>query len=391
MGRKVAVVGVGSTQYARDSGRSRGSLVLEACRLAIEDAGLPCSAIDGLAGNAQQAAPHWVQPALGVPALRWWVSGQVPFSLLLSDAAAAVASGLCQFVVVYQSAYRTGFLSRDSTRDDPVRAAPDPVRTTSNPFHTKDLYSPMGARTAQYAGFMRRYMYEYSIGRLPFARLAINSRSNAERNHRAVQRRPLTTDDYMSSRMVRDPMCLFDIDYAVDGADALVLTNSTTARAISERPMVLLDAISYGSAASPHDDLYRNVVDTGQAVAASALWQRTDLAAGDIDLLYLYDGYTIIAMKWIESLGLCGPGEGSQFVEATWSDAERRMLWRGRPVNSHGGNLSEGASQGAGHIREAVLQLRGEAGSHQATASSSALLGIGGLFHNASALTLVRD
>jgi hypothetical protein len=111
-----------------------------------------------------------------------------------------------------------------------------------------------------------------------------------------------------------------------------------------------------------------------------------------VDLYYPYDGFSIITMTWIENVGYCRPGEGGAFLRQHWDPVEDRVKVDGRVVfNSHGGALNEGATQSSGHVREAVYQLRGEAGPRQVKGARTALLTPGGWFHNATALMLRAD
>ena len=113
---------------------------------------------------------------------------------------------------------------------------------------------------------------------------------------------------------------------------------------------------------------------------------------GDIDLFQPYDGFSFICLKWFESVGYCGVGEAGPFIEENWDKEENRILIGGRvPANTHGGSLSDGGTQGSGHIREAVLQLQGNAGSHQHPNMNSALLGIGGFFPYTGAMIFRTD
>lgn len=385
---QVAIVGVGSTGYGRDLGRSRTALALEACRAAIGDAGLDAADIDGVCGNPTQASPQLVQSGLGLPATTWWSTPPLPFSLMLIDAANAVFSGACTTALVYQSQFRTvgGARSQDV---DPVRRVP-PAPRAPDPNAMNQFLIPYGGRSVNYAGYMRRYMHEYRIGREPFGLIAINSRTGAAANPAAVAREPLTMEGYLAGRMVRDPMCIYDIDYAVDGADAVVLTTVERARDLVDVP-VLLESASYGQGRHPLDDTYGSLDDVGQRIAAETLWSKSELSLADMNLVMLYDGFTVVALTWLESLGYCAPGEAAAFVHDHWNAASARLvLPGGARVNTHGGSLSEGATQGAGHVREAVDQLRGCAGERQLGSVSTALLAIGGLFINSTALVLRR-
>jgi acetyl-CoA acetyltransferase len=384
---RVAIVGVGTTQYSRSGVRSRTALAVDAAMAAIEDAGISRDEVDGLAGNADVAAPAQVQAGLGLPSVRWWSATAYPFSLLLTDAVNAVFSGSCDVCVVYHAQFRTVASSSSAAASDPTRAVPDPGRAkTGSPLRQYSHH--LGHRRGSYAGFMRRYMHEYGVSREPFGMVAVNGRTMARTNAHAAMREPLDMAGYLGGRMVRDPMCVYDMDYVVDTGDAVVVTSAGRARDLPHRP-VLVHASSFGAIGANDDDQYPALTDTGQEVAAAGLWSKSEVTVADVDLVFPYDGFSIITLKWLEALGFCGPGEAGELLRDSWDEAGQRLLLGGRvPVNTHGGSLSEGASQGAGHVREAVVQLRHEAGERQVPRASVAALGVGGLFSNSSALVL---
>lgn len=384
---QVAIVGVGTTEYSRNSGKTRGGLVVEACRNALVDAGLRAEDVDGLCGSAFQASPQYVQQGLGLPAIRWWSTPPFPFSLVLTDAVNAVFSGACDVAVAYHSQFRTAATSGSAGATDPVRAVPDPGRTRDSHAH-RQYFEPQRGLQGSYAGYMRRYMHTYGVSREAFGLVAINSRAHATRNPHACLRQPLSMEDYLAGRMVRDPMSLMDMDYAIDGGDALVVTTAERAQDMSDR-YVLIDAMTYGQRESAEEDRYTSLDDIGQTIAADVLWRKTDLRLPDFDLFYLYDGFTVITLKWLESLGFCGVGEAGAFLADNWDSVrgEARLLGDA-PLNANGGNLSEGAMQGSGHFRDAVVQLRGSAGDRQVPGARAAILAIGGLFTNSTIVTL---
>ena len=104
----------------------------------------------------------------------------------------------------------------------------------------------------------------------------------------------------------------------------------------------------------------------GQQVTVQALRAKSDFWIDDIDVYFPYDGFSVITLNWLENVGYCAPGEAGAFIEDNWvagDDGTGRILIKGRvPVNTHGGSLSEGGTQGTGHLREAVHQLQGLAG-----------------------------
>ena len=142
----------------------------------------------------------------------------------------------------------------------------------------------------------------------------------------------------------------------------------------------------------PDEDQIEGLHRHGQHVVVDFLRARSDLWINDIDVYFPYDGFTIITLGWIESSGWCSPGEAGDFLADHWDNAGERVLINGRiPLNPHGGSLSEGGSQGSGHVREAVIQLRGDAGARQVPSATSALVTPGGFFFNSQGLVLRRQ
>ena len=130
----------------------------------------------------------------------------------------------------------------------------------------------------------------------------------------------------------------------------------------------------------------------GHHVVAKALKAKSDFWIDDIDVYFPYDGFTIITLNWLENIGFCGRGEAGDFLAANWDAEKNRILINGRiPVNPHGGALSEGGTQGSGHIREAIHQLQGRAGVRQVANARRTLVTAGGFFYNAQGLALHRD
>jgi acetyl-CoA acetyltransferase len=129
-------------------------------------------------------------------------------------------------------------------------------------------------------------------------------------------------------------------------------------------------------------------------VTVEALKTKSDFWIDDIDVFMAYDGFSVITLNWFENVGYCGPGEAGSFIEDNWvanEDGTGRIMIKGRlPVNTHGGSLSEGGTQGSGHLREAVHQLQGLAGDRQVEGAQRALVTIGGFFFNAEGITLRR-
>ena len=195
---------------------------------------------------------------------------------------------------------------------------------------------------------------------------------------------------YDAGRMVRDPLNVFDMDLPVDGADAFVLTTAEWADALPHQP-VLIHAATTGIVGKNDEDQLTTLGRTGQHVVVEQLRRTSDIWIDDVDLFYPYEGFTIITLAWFENCGFCPPGGAEAFLREHWNDDTNRIEINGRvPVNTHGGSLSEGATRGTGHIREAVHQLRGTAGSRQVEGAESALITPGGFFFNPQGAVLRR-
>lgn len=376
---KVAIAGAATTGLSpRNTGRSQLSLAAEACVKVLRDLGLKAEDVDGIVGSSP-GAPE-LQNALGIPAVSYFSQPFIPFVNHLVNAVSAVASGLCETALLYHGAYRlpwnTGSAVRDPYRRPPA-AAPYPP--------PEDIFGSVG-----YTAWASRYLYEFGGTKDDFGLVAINDRSNAARNPAAAMRDPITMDDYHAARMIRWPLNMLDMDVAVDGGDAFVVTTVERARDLPHPP-VLVNAMATGMVAQNQEEQTVGLRHHGQQVTVEALRRKSDFWIEDIDVYFPYDGFTIITLNWFENVGYCGPGEAGDFLRSHWVKEENRVLLDGRvPVNPHGGSLSEGGTQGSGHLREAVHQLQGLAGERQVADAQRALITAGGFFFNAQGVTLER-
>jgi acetyl-CoA acetyltransferase len=390
----LAFAGVGRSPYSRDRGATTElTMLLEACTSAITDAGLTAADIDGVVGAGLLTGgidPSVVVSALGLPSVSWWHKTVPPIMNHVVAAMNAVWTGACDTALVYHSCYRLGGNSRGAAAD-PFRSRatlglPD-GRAQFGDGHTDA--EPWGmSGSAGYAAWAGRYLEKYGVPREQLGLVAINGRSNALANDNAVMRTPLTMPDYLAARMIREPLCLLDMDVPIDGADAFIITSTERARDLPQPP-VLIHAASMGMTAHPEEHLAADLSQTGQAVAARDLRAKSDLWTDDMDVFLPYDGFSIVALRCFESYGLCGVGEAGEYLTKHWDETANRVLIGGRvPVNPHGGSLSEGGTQGAGHVHEAIAQLRGQAGRRQVPHARVALLTPGGFFFNAQGMVL---
>ena len=380
---QVAVVGVGSTGFSRASDRTALANACDAAIAAIRDAGLTAADIDGIVmpGEPGGPGPNVVASALGLPRVTHF-SRPAPVAMFaFADAVNAVFSGACENVVVVYPYMRLPWASRQAANDPFRRHLAVGMATVPESI----------ANAAGYAAWASRYLAEYDVSRDAFARIAVNMRTNAMRNPLAAITTPLTFDDYYTARMIREPLCMLDMDLPVDGADAFVLTTTDRAKALPHTP-VLVHATTVGLVTPNDEDQLPGLDHHGQHVVIDALKAKSDFWIDDLDVFCPYDGFTVITAGWIENAGWCGPGEAGRFLAEHWDEASNRVLINGRvPMNPHGGSLSEGATRGSGHIREAVVQLRGEAGERQTPGAKTALALTGGFFFNSQGATFRVD
>ena len=373
---RVALTGVGQSRVGRRLMVDPLRLTADACLAAVADAGLTLEEIDGLSTypsrmgspgfseggigpltEALQLKPTWINGAGDTPGQ----SGAIVAAML------AVASGLCRHVLCFRTLWESSFaaLVREGKwAQPPARAA-----------GMTEFLAPFGAVSAAnwIAVQASHYFHRYGGDRTMLGWIAVNARANAARNPEAVYREPFTIDDYFAARMVTTPFGLYDCDVPVDGAVAVIVSAVETA-ADRPRPPVLVDAVGtqiLERLSWDQDTLSHEPQTKGPS---RHLWSRTDLRHGDVDLALLYDGFTFNAVSWLESLGFCEPGGARDFI-----DEGRGIALGGRlPVNPHGGQLSAGRLHGFGHVREAMLQLRGEAHGRQVPGARTAVVTTGG-------------
>ena len=192
------------------------------------------------------------------------------------------------------------------------------------------------------------------------AAIALNARKNAAGNPNAVYTEPMTLDDYFAARMISSPLCLFDCDVPVDGATAVIVSRRELAGDL-RRPPIDVEAVGSALRGRPSWDQFDDLTSMAARDAGAMLFERTDLTPNDVDVAELYDGFSFIALAWLEALGFCGKGEGGPFIEG----GARIALDGEIPLNTHGGQLSAGRLHGYGFLHGACAQLWGEAGERQ--------------------------
>jgi acetyl-CoA acetyltransferase len=384
--RRVVISGVGQSAIGRQVDGSGFQLTIDAILAAVEDAGLSVDDIDGLAmfpGGGVANLPGYangnlyeVQDALGITTT--WRQGIVEgMSLPFYGPAQAVATGQARHAVIWRTV-KEGSASR--------HAGGRPAYGSTKPAAEGPLawLIPVGmlSPVCQVAPYAARYMHEYGVTREQLAWIPVTQRAHAALNPDAVYTSPLTVGDYLAARMISSPICLYDCDVPADGATAIVVSAVETAPDL--RAPVRIEAMAGVVEGRPSWEQWEDMGRVGYG-AAAAMWARTDLRAGDVDVAELYDGFTIEAVWWLEAMGFCGTGEAGAFVDG----GTRIALGGELPLNTWGGQLSGGRLHAAfGHTAEAVRQLRGEAGDRQvAGAEVAAVTNVGGFEAGAALLT----
>ena len=392
---QVAIVGVGSSPYGRDLERTHLSLGLEAATKAIADAGIDRHEIDGICGSGATplamggAGFLSLQGALDIEHCTWGQNGWLGSALVYS--VQAVFSGLCDTALCVQTYLREPGMSRAAARD-PFRRRAAEYSDMGGDVGLGDFAKRWIHSGEPYAAIMRRYCHDFGVNQDAFGMMAVNNRTHALSNPAAVQRNPITLDDYYASRMIWDPMRMADMDIPVDCAEAFVVTTAERARDLDVKP-VYVDSMALGGARiGEYYENWAGWTDNAFTVCLSGLWDRSDFRPADIDLFYPYDGYSIDAVAVTEAAGFCGIGEATDFFRSSWDPAEQILRLNGKTlVTTNGGGLAHGRAGGSNLYSEAVRQLRCDAGERQVGDPKTALVGIGSFFHDPAAVLLRAD
>jgi acetyl-CoA acetyltransferase len=243
---------------------------------------------------------------------------------------------------------------------------------------------PFGATAANMAGLqVRARMERYGLTREQLGSIAITQRAHAKLNPSAIYTDPMDIQDYLGARMVSDPLCMYDCDVPCDGATAFVISRAEHAEAL-DHPAITVEALD----CAHHD---RHTWESGEDITRissrwSTIWDRTDFGVEDVDVASLYDGFAVFVLCWLEDFGFCEVGESGEWI----GDPTRISLGGQLPINTGGGQLSGGRLHGFGHLHEACLQIRGQAGDRQVDGAALAAVGVGAANSGTTAMLLRR-
>jgi len=352
---EAAIVGIGQTEFSKNSGRSEVQLACEAVSAALDDAGLSPGDVDGMTTFTMDTSDEIeVARAVGIGDLTFFSRtphGGGAAVGVMHQAVMAVATGSAEVVVVYRDLNgRSGQRYSQGVGEGP---------TTSDLIHWS-WYMPWGLMTpaSWVAMFAQRYMHDTGTKSTDLAQVAVSTRKHAVNNPAAFfHQKPLTVEEHQASRMIVEPLHLFDCCQETDGACACIVTTPERAKDLRQPPALIRGV---AQAAGAHQEVmtsfYRDDITRlpEMDLVAKQVWEMSGLGPDDIDAAVIYDAFSPIVLWQLESFGFCGYGESKDFVKDGNIELGGRL-----PMNTHGGQLSEAYIHGMNGVNEGVRLVRG--------------------------------
>jgi len=377
---QAAIVGVAESDLGRTPNKTVLQLQAQAARAALDDAGLSFQDVEALfcAGNWAWSPNLMLAEYLGIQPNYTDTTniGGSSFEAHIGHALAGIEAGLFDVALI---AYGS------TKRSDRSRGSASPTfRLTEQYEGPFGLPTPIGA----YALAAMRHMSEYGTTSEQLAEVAVATRKWASLNEKAFMRDPITIEDVLNSRWIVEPLHLLDCCLVTDGGGAVVVASASRAAQTRKAPIWVL-----GHGESHTHNTITNMPDlaTHQAAIASgrAAFAMAGLTPAEIDVVEIYDSFTITVILTLEALGFCGRGEGGAFVSG-----QRTAPGGPFPMNTNGGGLSycHPGMYGIFLLIEATRQLRGECGPRQVEGARLALAhGTGGVLSSAATVILGKD
>jgi acetyl-CoA acetyltransferase len=343
-----AIVGVGHSSLGKVPGWSSLELMAQATRAALDDAGLTLADVDGVCASTLYHFLPSLSAAeyLGIHP-KWSGSESVGGSSFMShvlQATLAINAGLCETVLI---AYGSNARSSGNLNG---------LIETPRFEEIYDLPVPM----AGYAMATARHMYQYGTTRKQLAEVAVAARRWAQLNPEATMRDDLTIEKVLSAPTICDPLTRYDCCLVSDGGAAIILMSAKRARALKRKSAYVLGV----AGAHWHREISQmpDLTVTAATESSSRAYEMAGVTAKDVDVVELYDAFTINTVLFLEDLGFCSKGEGGAFIE------NGRIAPGGSlPVNTNGGGLScvHPGMYGLFCLIEAARQVRGDAPGYQ--------------------------
>ncbi|WP_101758834.1 lipid-transfer protein [Oceanicoccus sp. KOV_DT_Chl] len=354
---KAAIVGIGSTEFSKNSGRSELQLSAEAVKAALDDAGLKPSDVDGMTTFTMDTTDEIeLARAVGIGDITFY--SRVPHgggaaTGLIHQAVMAIASGMCETVVCYRGLNgRSGHRFSEGVSGE---------ITTSDAIHW-GWYTPSGLMTpaSWVSMYSERYMHLAGRERVQEAlfEIAYTTRQHGASNPAAMfHGHPFDRAEYDAQKKIVGPLKLYDCCLESDGASAVVITRSDKAKDCKNGG-VSIKGVGQCAAANMESmtSFYRDEIAAipSMDVGARVAYEQSGLTVDDIDAAVIYDAFTPIVLWQLESWGFAEKGEAADFVNAGNLRLDGRL-----PCNTHGGQLSEAYIHGVNGIVEATRLVRG--------------------------------
>jgi acetyl-CoA acetyltransferase len=382
---KIVIAGVGETEQGKIPDKSSFHFLSLASKLAIEDAGIKKSDVDGLV-TAFSLVEHTFMHCTTFADYfglrpRFFSSvavGGATAVWMAAEAAMAIASGQAEVVLCVRGDNTLSGISSSGM-----------VALIREMCHAEFEF-PYGLTTpGGYALAARRYLHDFGATREHLAAVAVTMRKHAALKENAMNKEPLTIEEVMSSRVIADPLTKYDCSIISDGGAAFIVTTEAKAKQLGiKNPLAYLWGMGQGyshqylTSLRDLDQIYNAINNSGQKA-----FQTAGIGPKDVDVAFLYDCFTITVLLELEGLGFVPKGEGGPFA------LEGRMeIGKDLPVNTHGGLLSQAHLGAMHHVVEATLQLRGAAGPRQVKDAEVALVhGNGGIVSAHSTIVLGKE
>ncbi|MEZ4548784.1 MAG: thiolase family protein [Thermodesulfobacteriota bacterium] len=382
---KIVIAGVGETEQGKIPDKSSFHFLSQASKIAIEDAGIKKSDVDGLV-TAFSLVEHTFMHCTTFADYfglrpRFFSSvavGGATAVWMVAEAAMAIASGQAEVVLCVRGDNTLSGISSSGM-----------VALIREMCHAEFEF-PYGLTTpGGYALAAQRYLHDFGTTREHLAAVAVTMRKHAANKENAMNKEPLSIDDVLNSRIIAEPLSKYDCSIISDGGAAFIVTTEAKAKELGiQNPLAYLWGMGQGyshqylTSLKDLDQIYNAVNASGQKA-----FQTAGLTPKDVDVAFLYDCFTITVLLELEGLGFVPKGEGGAFA------LEGRMeIGKDLPVNTHGGLLSQAHLGAMHHVVEAVLQLRKQAGPRQVKDADVALVhGNGGIVSAHSTILLGKE
>ncbi|MFN8639369.1 MAG: hypothetical protein U0360_07905 [Dehalococcoidia bacterium] len=350
---KYAIVGIGMTEFSRNSGRTTRALGVEAVRAAMVDAGLEASDVDGMLsyhGNDSTSSPT-IAGDLGMR-LNFYMDcsgGGSSTEALIGIAMGVIEAGMCNTVAIFRA--MNGYTEArigGTGRQRPV-------------FNGGSLEAGihgMNAAGQSFAPSFMRHMYEYGTTSEQVAHVKVAHSKHASNNPRAYYKQRMTVEDVLNSRWIVKPLHLLDCCVETDNGVAIIVTSADRARNLRQTPAWIMGVAGRVNKEQPGGYHWSRgpISRVAGVYAAPIVFGQAGIGPEDVDITGSYDAFTFTTMLQLEAYGFCKEGEGGGYVSSGIIE-----LGGKRPNNTAGGHLCEGYTHGIGHIVENVRQLRGQA------------------------------